>query len=78
MHPYRKGINDAPTIADRNGSNQILNIFFSEIPSRKESNLSKNEEERLLTRGKCGDRAAFNKLITHNLRFGASVARKFQ
>lgn len=55
---------------------RALFIYLSEIKNLDP--YTPEEEVDLARRAKKGDRVAYNKLITHNLRFVVAVARKFQ
>ncbi len=59
-----------------NRDNNALRIYFKDI--NKHSLLSKEEELDIVKKIKSGDEQAKNKLITSNLRFVISIAKKYQ
>ena len=61
-----------PTPAGR----KALDLYLKEI--KKLEPLSPHEEVDLAQKAKAGDTAAFQKLVTHNLRFVVAMAKKFQ
>ncbi len=58
------------------GGKTALDLYINEIKSIEP--LDPIEEVKLAQLSKKGDQDAFNKLITHNLRFVVAVAKKFQ
>lgn len=55
---------------------KALDLYLKEI--KKLEPLSPQEEVVLAQKAKAGDTIAFQKLVTHNLRFVVAMAKKFQ
>lgn len=62
--------------SNRSGVRTAFDLYIDEI--KEIEPLPAEEEVRLTVLARKGDQGAFNKLITHNLRFVVAVARKFQ
>lgn len=63
-----------PSITDR--SSESIKRYFSDIAPIKL--LNREEEHDLIIQAQAGDKAAFDRLVTANLRFVVSLAKKFQ
>ena len=64
------------TIPSSSTGRKALDLYLKEI--KKIEPLSPQEEVALAQQAKTGDTKAFQKLVTHNLRFVVAMAKKFQ
>ena len=64
------------TIPSSSTGRKALDLYLKEI--KKIEPLSSQEEVALAQQAKTGDMEAFQKLVTHNLRFVVAMAKKFQ
>lgn len=67
-----------PTITQDSNNATAFGIYLNEIGRKNHNPLSIEEEVSLYTKAKMGDEKAINKLVSANLRFVISFAKKYQ